>query len=118
MHAGLRPDGPGDGPSPGPDIRNGSLHSDTHPETLPPMAWTLNKNGVTPRVPLTGSEQRIDIPTMLSGNYKINVTEDLNHNGLWDTGNLLKRRQPERVINFKDNYSLKGGWDLEIEVKL
>lgn len=79
----------------------------------------LNSNGEIVRTYFfTGSEQRIDIPTMLSGNYKISVTEDLNHNGIWDTGNLLKKRQPERVINFKDNYSLKGGWDLEIEVKL
>lgn len=79
----------------------------------------INSSGETVRTYFTeGAEKRIDIPKMLSGNYKISAVEDINHNGLWDTGNLLKKRQPERVINFKDNYALKGGWDLEIEVKL
>lgn len=49
--------------------------------------------------------------------YHVEVIEDSNGNGKWDTGDLLKRIQPEKLIRFKDNYTLKGGWDLDVEVK-
>ena len=35
------------------------------------------------------------------GKYTIRITEDLNDNGFWDTGDVLARRQPERVRVFK-----------------
>ena len=38
---------------------------------------------------------------MNAGNYTFRVTEDRNSNGLFDTGNLFKRLQPEKVIIFK-----------------
>lgn len=77
-----------------------------------------NSNNEIVRTFFVPGSQKIDVNTMLSGNYKVGAVEDLNHNGRWDTGNLLYRRQPEPVINFQDTYTLKGGWDLEIEVKL
>lgn len=49
--------------------------------------------------------------------YHVEVIEDTNGNGKWDTGDLLQRIQPEKVIRFKDTYTLKGGWDLDVEVK-
>lgn len=49
--------------------------------------------------------------------YHVEVIEDTNGNGKWDTGDLLLRIQPEKVIRFKDTYTLKGGWDLDVEVK-
>ncbi|MBL7777771.1 MAG: Ig-like domain-containing protein [Chitinophagales bacterium] len=52
------------------------------------------------------------------GNYKAVVFEDTNENGEWDTGNLSQRKQPEKVIPFKDTYTLKGGWDLDLELNL
>ncbi len=63
------------------------------------------------------TEKKVDLPMQPEGAYHVVVIEDTNRNGVWDTGNLKQKRQPERVINFKDVYNLKGGWDLEIEVK-
>lgn len=66
----------------------------------------------------SGEKERTEnILHVPSGTYRIGVIEDTNQNGEWDTGRLEQRQQPERVINFKDTYTLKGGWDLDIEVK-
>ena len=41
------------------------------------------------------------IPYLKAGKYCIRITEDINRNGIVDTGNLLEHRQPEKVRFFK-----------------
>ncbi|MEP6646399.1 MAG: Ig-like domain-containing protein [Saprospiraceae bacterium] len=49
------------------------------------------------------------------GKYNIEMIEDLNQNGVWDTGNYYVRRQPERKMMFiPDN--LRAGWELEVKM--
>ena len=50
---------------------------------------------------LVRSDQTLVFPYVKAGKYSIRVTEDLNGNGLVDTGNLLEHRQPEKVRFFK-----------------
>lgn len=52
---------------------------------------------------LLRSDQTLTFPYVKAGKYSIRVTEDLNGNGLVDTGNLLEHRQPEKVRFFKIN---------------
>lgn len=40
-------------------------------------------------------------PYITAGKYSLRITEDLNRNGLVDTGNLLEHKQPEKVKFFK-----------------
>lgn len=40
-------------------------------------------------------------PYIKTGKYSIRLTEDLNRNGLVDTGNLLEHKQPEKVKFYK-----------------
>ncbi|MCX4337604.1 MAG: Ig-like domain-containing protein [Bacteroidales bacterium] len=40
-------------------------------------------------------------PYLKAGKYSIRITEDLNRNGLVDTGDLLKHKQPEKVRFYK-----------------
>lgn len=40
-------------------------------------------------------------PYLKSGKYSIRITEDLNKNGIVDTGNLLEKKQPEKVLFYK-----------------
>ncbi|MCW5907560.1 MAG: Ig-like domain-containing protein [Chitinophagales bacterium] len=63
------------------------------------------------------SQKQESIQNIPAGSYRIKVIEDTNGNGKWDTGNFNEQRQPEKIIHFRDNYVLKGGWDLEVEVK-
>ena len=47
-------------------------------------------------------------PYLDKGNYAIRITQDKNSNGLLDTGDLLARKQPEKVLM----YTLPGGKDI------
>lgn len=49
------------------------------------------------------------------GNYSLEMIEDINENGVWDTGDYEKRRQPERKMMFKPD-NLRAGWELEVKV--
>ena len=46
-------------------------------------------------------DQTLLFPYLKTGKYAIRLTEDVNRNGLVDTGNLLEHRQPEKVRFYK-----------------
>ena len=43
------------------------------------------------------SDRSLLFPYLKKGKYSIRITEDINRNGIVDTGDLLKHRQPEKV---------------------
>ena len=43
----------------------------------------------------------LKFPYLKAGKYSIRITEDLNKNGMVDTGNLLEHKQPEKVRFYK-----------------
>lgn len=45
------------------------------------------------------------------GSYTLRIIIDKNKNGIWDTGNLLGRKQPEEVIPYPEKINLKPGWE-------
>ena len=45
-------------------------------------------------------------PYLKAGKYSVRITEDKNGNGQIDTGDLLSRKQPEKVMMFRFNNSL------------
>ena len=47
------------------------------------------------------SDQQLVFPYLRAGKYSIRITEDLNRNGLVDTGILLEHKQPEKVRFYK-----------------
>lgn len=58
-----------------------------------------------------------------AGIIRIRVIQDTNGNGVWDTGSLIGRRQPERVEMFvgpdgKEEITTKVNWELEFDVNM
>ena len=45
--------------------------------------------------------QDLDFPYLKAGKYSVRITEDINRNGLVDTGILLEHKQPEKVRFYK-----------------
>ena len=43
----------------------------------------------------------LPFPYLKAGKYSIRITEDVNKNGVVDTGNLLEHKQPEKVLFYK-----------------
>lgn len=52
------------------------------------------------------------------GVYKIKLVVDKNGNHQWDTGNLLKKIQPEKVLYFEKQITVRSNWELEETWKL
>ena len=46
-----------------------------------------------------------------SGNYYIRTIMDTNNNKVYDTGNYLKKIQPERVLYYPTILEIRVGWD-------
>lgn len=66
---------------------------------------------------LTSGHKRIviDRKSIEPGKYSVEMIEDLNRNGMWDTGNYERRQQPERKKFFMPE-TLRAGWELEIKM--
>ena len=52
------------------------------------------------------------------GTYRIKLVYDENRNGKWDTGNYLKKVQPERVRYFEKSLNIRENWDHEEDFDL
>jgi len=71
---------------------------------------------------LLDSDRELVFPYVKEGKYSIRITEDLNGNGLVDTGDLLSHRQPEKVRFFKiaDSFVIdvpaRTDWEQEVEL--
>ncbi|MGB5385287.1 MAG: Ig-like domain-containing protein [Eudoraea sp.] len=53
----------------------------------------------------------IDFNTLDPGNYLIRIIFDTNANGIWDTGNYLKKIQPEKVIYYPGIIEMRANWE-------
>jgi len=59
----------------------------------------------------------ISLNLLQPGKYTLKVIKDGNNNGIWDTGNLLFHRQPEKIVLIPVE-ELKANWDVETSVNL
>lgn len=58
-----------------------------------------------------------------AGKVRVSVLEDTNDNGIWDTGNLIERRQPERTepyvdANGEEIMEVKANWEVEVQADM
>ncbi len=60
-------------------------------------------------------DKAIQFNYVLPGNYKIKVICDSNNNKKWDTGNYLKKIQPEKVFYYPSAITTKANWDVSLD---
>ncbi len=53
--------------------------------------------------------------SLLPGKYSVELIEDINENGFWDTGDYQEKRQPERKMIFELE-SLRAAWEVESSI--
>ncbi|MFC2147377.1 Ig-like domain-containing protein [Bacteroidota bacterium] len=53
----------------------------------------------------------LDFNTLEPGNYLVRIIFDSNANGKWDTGNYLKKIQPEKVIYYPSVIEMRANWE-------
>ena len=54
----------------------------------------------------------VDFTNIDPGKYFIRIIYDQNRNNRYDSGNYLKKIQPEKVIYYPDEIDVRAGWDL------
>jgi len=66
--------------------------------------------------PLNRGKNKFD--KIAKGTYSARLIKDDNENGIWDTGNIYDRKQPERVIVLETPFQVQSGWENEFVLDL
>jgi hypothetical protein len=61
---------------------------------------------------------RIELDYLIPKVYKLKAIRDKNINKKWDTGNYLKKEQPEKVQYFRQKINVRSNWDIEMDWEL
>jgi hypothetical protein len=62
-----------------------------------------------------GIDKEIRFDYLHPGKYKMKAIIDENKNGKWDTGDYLKKIQPEKVLFYPKEINIRSNWDLELD---
>ncbi|MDB4291983.1 Ig-like domain-containing domain [Maribacter sp.] len=92
------------------DYGNLSLTIDGKVE-YPIMVQLTNEKGEVKREIYAAEEQLFEFNTILPATYRIRVIFDANANRKWDTGNLLQKMQPERVVYYPGPIEMRANWE-------
>ena len=66
----------------------------------------------------TSTSETITFDYLLPKKYKIRIIYDTNNNGKWDTGDYLKKRQPEMVKFFSKTLELRANFSMNEIIKI
>lgn len=81
-------------------------------ESYPLIIQLINDKGVVKYEKFATEPRLFDFRNIAPGMYYLRVIFDTNGNQMWDSGNYLKKRQPERISYFPDLMDGRAGWDL------
>ena len=71
----------------------------------------LDARGDVVRKALKSENNRHTFDYLLPGTYSVRMIKDRNNNRQWDTGNYLKKIQPEEVVYMEGEIDLRANWD-------
>lgn len=71
-----------------------------------------DKESILEQHRITGNAS-LEFKYLLPKKYRFKAIHDLNNNGRWDTGNYLRKLQPEPVSYFSKEIELRANWTME-----
>lgn len=87
----------------------GSIRFNLVNPPLPLIMQLTDKNGEVKEERYVENSNQVDFLNVAPGLYYIRAIEDVNGNGKYDTGNYLKKIEPEPVIHFQD-IEVRADW--------
>lgn len=84
--------------------------------SLNPTLQFVEGDNVKMSYPLTGNQWSSSL--FPPGEYSVRILYDTDKNGIWTTGNYLKKQQPEVVVALPQKLSVRANWDNEREINL
>ena len=61
---------------------------------------------------------KIDYGLLVAGNYAVEVIEDLNNDGIWNSGIFVNKTLPEKIYKEPKPILIKENWDAEETIKI
>ncbi|NKI31468.1 Ig-like domain-containing protein [Croceivirga thetidis] len=77
----------------------------------PIIVQLTNEKGELQRELYAEEPKLLEFNNLKVGNYAVRVIFDSNGNKMWDTGNYLKKMQPERIVHFPDIIEMRANWE-------
>ena len=81
-------------------------------KNFPYIVQLTNQKGEIIEERYTTSETVFDFARLKPATYLIQLIEDKNGNKIYDTGNYLEKRQPEKVIHYGEPIEVNASWAL------
>ena len=66
----------------------------------------------------SSNKVKLDLEGVKPGTYSVKVIFDTNENNKWDTGDLMKKKQPENVFFSNKQIKVMPDWDVEEEIRV
>lgn len=82
-------------------------------ENYPLLVQLTDEKGETIQEIYAKAPKIFEFSNIEPSKYRVRIIFDANGNGQWDTGNYLKRIQPERVSYYPDLIEVRANWELE-----
>ncbi|MFO7655900.1 MAG: Ig-like domain-containing protein [Bacteroidales bacterium] len=92
----------------------GKIILQTGKDSIPYIIQLLNDKDVLIREKRIWQAETIVFDYLPPGSYKLKAIFDRNKNGKWDTGNYLKKIQPEQIFFNPLKIDLRSNWDVEL----
>lgn len=87
-------------------------------ESFPVIIQLTNLKGEVIEEQYSDSSSNFTFRFLNPGQFLIRVISDRNSNRKWDTGNYLKKRQPEQIRYFQDTLDIRANWDWNESIRL
>ncbi|MCH4822206.1 Ig-like domain-containing protein [Gramella lutea] len=87
-------------------------------ESYPVIIQLTDTNGEVIEEQYSESESNFTFRYLNPGKFLIRVISDRNGNRKWDTGDYLKKRQPEQIKYFQDTLDIRANWDWNESIRL
>ncbi len=82
------------------------------------IAQLISVNTISREWKLVNGNNVFELKALIPGSYKLQFIRDENRNGKWDSGDYWKKKQPEKIIIYNKEITVRPNWDLEIDAEV
>ncbi len=86
--------------------------------SYPIIVQLTDTKGVVKAEQYSEASSNFSFQYLSPGDFLVRIIYDTNENRKWDTGNFLKKIQPERIRYFSDTLNVRPNWDLNETINI
>jgi len=82
-------------------------------KSYPVIIQLLSDKGIAIDQRVLNTAGKVDFGLLVPATYGLKAIMDTNSNGRWDTGEFIKKIQPEKVLVHPKKFEVRTNWELE-----